>query len=137
MMRTLLLICLFLPSLARATTRLTAQDLATPLSVSGGVTANSGLYLSSTVAPTVACNAGTALPNAISTNQHGRFTAGAAAANCTVTFSAAWPKTPSCFCNDETSIVVVRAVSTTTTLVCSVAVTMGGDVINYFCAGAP
>ena len=35
------------------------------------------------------------------------------------------------------AIVVVQAIATTTTLKCSVAVTMGGDTIKYGCQGAP
>ncbi len=96
-----------------------------------------GVITSSTTQPTIACSAGTGVIGVNATNQHGKFVAGAASANCTLTFSTAYPKAPSCWCNDESAIVVVQAISTTTTLKCSVAVTMGGDTINYGCMGAP
>lgn len=96
-----------------------------------------GVITSSTAIPSFTCNAGTPVGNAVSTNQHGRFVAGASAANCTVTFSTAWPKAPACFCNDETTVLAMKAVATTTTLVCTVASTMGGDTITYGCMGAP
>lgn len=96
-----------------------------------------GIITSSTPIPSISCNAGTGVMASRSTDQHGEFVAGAAAANCTITFTQTWPKKPNCWCNDETNIVVVRATPTTTTLKCDVAIDFGGDTIQYGCMGAP
>ena len=63
--------------------------------------------------------------------------AGTASANCTITFANAFSKKPRCWCNDETSILVIQAITTPTTLKCTAAITIGTDVITYGCQGAP
>lgn len=96
-----------------------------------------GVITSSTPIPSISCSAGTGVLGAESTNQHGNFVAGTAATSCTVTFTTAWPKKPSCFCNDETNTLLTKAVGTTTTLVCSSLSALTGDTITYGCQGAP
>lgn len=70
-------------------------------------------------------------------NTAGSFTTGTGGVlqACTLTFTAAWAAKPSCYCNNATSILVVRAVATTTTLVCDTAVagTLASQEINYVC----
>ena len=111
---------------------LSSANAVTMFGVTGG-----GHVVSSGTTPSISCNAGTGAMLADSNDGSGRFVAGAAAANCTITFVNAWSKKPSCVCNDESAIVVVQAIATTTTLKCSVAISMSGDTINYLCWGAP
>lgn len=96
-----------------------------------------GVITSSTAMGSIACNAGTGALATSATDQHGTFTAGASAANCTYTFKNPWPKTPDCFCADDTSILAIKATASRTTLICTASVTMSGDSISYFCFGAP
>lgn len=53
--------------------------------------------------------------------------------SCTLTFSKAWTNAPACSGNNETAILLVRAVSTITTVVLSVATTFPSDTISYKC----
>lgn len=117
-------------SVKNATVGINTQTPSTALSVYGVIT-------SSTTQGTVACNAGTGVLSAAATDQHGTFTAGTGAANCTVTFRTAWPKTPDCICADDSSILAIKATATMTTLQCAAAVTMSGDTMTYMCMGAP
>ena len=97
-----------------------------------------GVIVSSGPAPTIACNAGTGVVQINSNNNHGEFVAGAAAANCTLTFANAWPSKPRCWCNNETTTDLARAVPTTTTIQCvSADGNFGGETIQYGCMGAP
>lgn len=101
-----------------------------------GVTGGGHVVSSGTI-PSGTCNAGTIAMGADSNDMSGQFVAGAAAINCTLTFANAFAKKPRCWCNDESQIVVVRAVSTTTTIKCDVAIAFGGDTITYGCQAAP
>lgn len=101
-----------------------------------GVTGG-GHVVSSGTTPSVACNAGTPAMAADSNDMSGQFTGGVASANCTVTFVNAFTKKPRCWCNDETNILVIQAISTTTTLKCTAAVAIETDVITYGCQAAP
>lgn len=96
-----------------------------------------GITLSSTTMGTVACNAGTGTLSTTATDQHGTFTAGVGAANCTYTFAKPWPKTPDCICADDSSILAIKATAATTSVVCTASVSMSGDNITYLCFGAP
>lgn len=62
---------------------------------------------------------------------------GAAATSCTITFPTAYTTAPSCICNNEGALSNIRAVTTTTTLTCSVA--SAADLvsvkINWLCLG--
>jgi hypothetical protein len=109
-----------------------SANAATMYGVTGG-----GHVVSSGTTPSISCNAGTGVMAADSNDMSGQFVAGSAAANCTLTFVNAFSKKPRCWCNDESAIVVVQAISTTTTLKCSVAISMSGDTLTYGCMGAP
>lgn len=109
-----------------------SQNSAVIWGVTGG-----GVIVSSTTQGSLACDAGTGVMSATLTNLHGTFTAGAAATNCTYTFSTAWPKAPDCICADDSSILALKATATTTTVQCTAAVTMSNDNITFICQGAP
>lgn len=98
---------------------------------------NAGHLESSGTITSATCNAGTIVMSAGSNDMSGEFVAGAASANCTITFGTAFTRKPRCWCNDESQILVVRAVPTTTTLKCDVAIGFGGDTIQYGCQAAP
>ena len=87
-------------------------------------------------APTLgACGTGTPAIASYSTDGAGRITTGLVTTSCVITFANAWAtQPPSCFCNDETTTIAVRAVATTTTLTCLGAY-VASDVINYGCTG--
>lgn len=106
-------------------------------SVDATSTVSTGLQLSSSSIPSVACNAGTGVISAAATNSHGTFTAGVGAANCTVTFTTAFPKTPDCVCADDSSILALSPTNQTTSVKCTAAASMSGDTITYLCFGAP
>lgn len=55
--------------------------------------------------------------------------------SCTITFNASWTNAPACVANNETAILLVRAVSTQTTVVLSVATTFQSDTVSYMCLG--
>jgi hypothetical protein len=70
-------------------------------------------------------------------DQVGQLTTGSGATlqSCTVTFSRAFASKPACFANDETTIMLLRAVSTTTTLTidCAVAGCLESEAVTYWC----
>lgn len=72
-------------------------------------------------------------------DNNGRVTIGTSIGadnTCTVTFSAAWSVAPSCFVNNESRVLLGRAVTTTTTMTFDVAATFtDSDVWNYHCEG--
>ncbi len=104
-------------------------------SVNFGVQGN-GVIVSSSAVPTVSCNAGTGAMSADSTNNWGSFTAGSAAANCTVTFSGAgWPNNARCVIVDDTSLVAVRVSAQSKTAFTAAGTTISNDVIQYICGG--
>lgn len=96
-----------------------------------------GVITSSTTQGSIACNAGTPALSATATDQHGTFTAGTAAANCTYTFGTAWPKTPDCVAIDDSSIIALRISAVSTTAVTVAGTTISGDTITFICMGAP
>lgn len=101
-----------------------------------GVT-GSGVIVSSSAIPTATCDAGTPVVSATATNQHGQLVAGTSSTNCTVTFSAAMPKTPDCICQDRSSLVSVRVSAESTASFTCAAVTLSGDTITWWCPVAP
>lgn len=107
------------------------------LTIGSSLTVTSGIILSSTTQGSIACDAGTPSLSATCTDQHCTYTAGAAAANCTYTFAKPWPKTPDCICVDDTSILAIKATASTTALICTAAVSLGGDNITFLCMGSP
>lgn len=102
-----------------------------------GVTAGGHVVSSGTI-PGIACNAGTPVIQADSSDMAGYFLAGVAAVNCTVTFQSAWAKKPSCFAATNAATPIALSVApTTTALVITSLGALTGDTINYFCWGAP
>lgn len=100
-----------------------------------GVLGN-GVIVSSSVIPTISCNAGTGTLSSDSTNTFGSFTAGAAAANCTVTFSNnGWPTNARCVVVDDTSLISIRVSAQSNTAFTVAGTTISGDVIQYICLG--
>ena len=72
------------------------------------------------------------------TDQAGRMTngGGVGRALIAVKFANIWPYAPSCFCNNESQVLLVRSSATADSVTCSVAVSFGAtDVVNYFCMG--
>ena len=96
-----------------------------------------GLFVSSTAIPSVACDAGAPTIASNSTNQFGSIVAGAAATNCTITFSTTWPSTPVCLVTEGTSLISTRVSAISTTAFTVAGTTIGGDTIYYHCLGAP
>ncbi len=96
-----------------------------------------GHITSSGTTPSISCNAGTAVQAAGSNDMSGQYVAGTAAANCTVTFVNAYSTKPRCWCNDESNILVIQAISATSSVKCTAAVTMSGDTITWGCMAAP
>jgi hypothetical protein len=77
-------------------------------------------------------------PSTVTGSDHaGTLTTGSGAGvqSCTLTFAVAWTVAPSCVVSDETAILLVRATSTTTTLVfdSAVAGTLASSVLKYIC----
>jgi len=96
------------------------------------------LVASSAVPVVSAC--GTDPSAVVGNNGFGRVTTGSGGTvqSCTLTFALpAFASFTSCSCNDETAILLVRATSTTTTLVCDSAVagTLASQVLSYQCRG--
>lgn len=99
--------------------------------------AASGIKVTGT-APTVsAC--GTSPTTVTGSSTAGRLTTGSGGTvqSCTLTFATAWSTAPSCGCNDETTILLVRAIATTTTLICDSAAagSLASQVLTYRCIG--
>jgi len=69
------------------------------------------------------------------TDTRGTITVGSGVSttSCTITFSAAWTNVPFCFAYDETQILFVRVVTTTTQIVMTSALSFSGDTIKYGC----
>ena len=69
---------------------------------------------------------------------YGRVTVGSGGtANiCNLKFANRWNNAPSCYCNNESQVLLTRSSSTIADLACSVAVSFGaGDLITYGCQG--
>jgi len=117
------------------------------LQVSTAITGPYSLSVSSTnhtefggVKPAVASGAGDCgtSPAIVGNDSNGRITVGTGAngGKCTITFSdPSWSNTPACFCNDETTGVLVRATGTSKTSVACTGVIVAGDSITYSCLG--
>jgi hypothetical protein len=91
-------------------------------------------------APTVsACGAGTPTVSTESTDHSGKVTVGTGVlvTSCTLTFSLpAFTNAPHCVANNETQILLVQAISTTTTLTLNSATTFDEDVLSWVCLAA-
>lgn len=76
-------------------------------------------------------------PSSTGTDYAGNIQPGSAATSCAITFVSAWAQQPSCFCDDEGTLVYCRAVTTTTALTMTPAAgtfTSGGP-LKYGCIG--
>ena len=93
-------------------------------------------YMGSTPTITGAdCGTG---PSVVGTDMGGTITigTGGAASTCNIKFAQNWNFKPSCWCNNESQILVVRASATVANLTCSVAIAFGAsDSIGYGCLG--
>jgi hypothetical protein len=100
-----------------------------PLSVTGHI----GFYGS---APSVS-SCGTS-PSIIGTDTAGIITTGTISSgsliSCTITFASAYNNPPACTANDNTSVLALKTLTTTTTLVISSASNFGGHNLSYICA---
>lgn len=104
-----------------------------PLSVTGHLHSHG-------TAPIVASNdCGTTSQGTVvakSTDVAGSFTVGTlAVTSCAVTFNGAWTNAPNCVAVDDSNIIAVKTVATTTKLTVSSVASMSGDVISYICIG--
>jgi hypothetical protein len=85
-------------------------------------------------APAVSGSCGTS-PSVAGTDSAGKLTTGTVApTSCTLTFSKAWGTAPSCFAQNETTANLVKAISTTTTVILS-GTFVASDVLSYACIG--
>lgn len=74
-------------------------------------------------------------PSISGSDAAGKATIGTApGTSCVITFNVAYTNAPACFSNDETTSILSRAVTTTTTLTLN-GVFVGGDVVSYGCIG--
>ena len=87
-------------------------------------------------APTIS-SCGGGVPSIVGTDSAGKITigTGGSVTSCTVTFASTWTNAPACFANNETQILLTRAVSTTTTVVLDAASTFDEDIMSYHCIG--
>lgn len=73
-------------------------------------------------------------PNLVGTDNGGTITVGSAAGtSCVLTFATAWGTAPSCVVSDDSAIVSIQPVSTTTTLTLTGSAALTGAVLTYFC----
>lgn len=55
--------------------------------------------------------------------------------NCIITFATSWTNTPACMANDESNILMIQTITTTTTLTFNATTSISGNVIKYICMG--
>lgn len=97
------------------------------------------LSITSTLTPavtdTTANSCGTGTQTIVGNDNAGKVTViGSAGTSCTVTFATAFLNAPSCVATDETTAILTKAISTTTTAIVS-GVFSQNDVISYVCLG--
>lgn len=116
---------------ADAITISSANQLGTYLAVDAG----SGHIEVSSNTPTIA-NCGTGTQAIIGNDSWGKITMGTAPSGtlCAITFTKAWKKAPSCTVQDEATAVLLRPVTTTTSMT-MVGVLIAADTVNYHCFG--
>ena len=89
-----------------------------------------------TVANTSANSCGTTTATIAGTDSAGKVTIGATSGtSCTITFGTAYTNAPACWANDETTQMVTKAITTTTTLIVSSTLFTAGDVVSFGCTG--
>src|SRR6185295_316070 len=87
------------------------------------------------VSNTSAASCGTTAATLVGTDVAGKVTTGTVGGtSCTVTFNVAWTNAPSCMVTNETTANLVRATSTTTTVILA-GTFVAGDVLAYQCLG--
>lgn len=75
-------------------------------------------------------------PSIAGNDSAGRATIGSGVVtSCTLTFTSQFARTPACVASDETNLLTVRPVATTSTLTLVAGSTFGGDTISYICMG--
>lgn len=96
---------------------------------------NFASHLKSTNSVAAVSSCGTS-PSISGTDTTGKVTVGSGgvATSCTVTFASAYTSAPHCFVNDQTDIVAVQVVPTTTNFVINVSIPFtAGALLDYFC----
>lgn len=105
--------------------------------VTRGVISVGAHLVSVGAAPTITANCGTG-PSVVGTDQSGKITVGTGGldTSCELTFNQAWTNPPPCVAGDESTSLLLRGNSTTTTLTITAATPLGaGDEISYICFG--
>lgn len=119
---------------ATATTALSNVFIAG--TVGGGFEINKVMFRGA--APAVsACGTSPSVATGSATSGFLTTGSGGVATSCTITFPTAYTTAPSCICNNEGALTNIRAVTTTTTLVCDVAAAadLTSKKINWICLG--
>lgn len=111
----------------------TAHTAAAHLTLGSNNATVNAHYVSTGTAPAVS-SCGTS-PSIVGTDTAGKVTIGSApGTSCLLTFATAYTNAPACSTSDETTAILTRGTSTTTTLTIS-GVFVGGDVVAYNCFG--
>lgn len=106
-------------------------DNSTTLPGSTGIVMYSNAIIGDS-APTVSSCGGS--PSITGSATSGKVTIGSGSVtSCTLTFANSFSSAPQCFANDESSVRLVQAVGTTTTVTLASAASMNGEVVSYFC----
>ena len=116
--------------------------IATSTFVLAGSTNPGTFYIhveSTGAAPTLGSGAGDCgtNPTIVGNDLVGRITVGSGANGgvCTMTFVSPWSNAPVCTINDETTAILIRPASPTTTTVAFTGVIVAGDSLSYSCMG--
>lgn len=118
----------------RASSTLTVQGLSTFAGFisTASSTINGHLQIGQGVAPSLS-SCGTN-PEIYGSDNTGNVIIGTGVvSSCTITFGTNFDNPPHCFANDGSAILLIRASSTVSTLVLSVATTFQGDYVDYWC----
>lgn len=110
------------------------------VSVPGAMLTVAGHIHENGTAPTIANNAcGTTVQGTIttkSTDVAGQMSVGTlAVTSCAVSFNGTWTNAPFCVVSDDTNIIALKAVTTTTTLTVSSVASMSSDKVSWVCIG--
>lgn len=74
-------------------------------------------------------------PSIVGNDTSGKVTLGTITSSCTLTFKNPWTNAPACVATNETNDIVVRGISTVTTLTLSGSASIASDTVSYQCAG--
>lgn len=105
-------------------------------SVTAMIVTGNGNWESSGTAPTVSSCGSSPSVTSLSTNNSGSVTVGSGVTtSCLITFAnSGWVNAPNCVANDDSSIVAIKAVATTTTLTLSSSA-ITSDKLTWICQG--